>query len=283
MPRSAPSITPDRTLARSLKASKVPAVSRAAAVMRLLGRADQPMGIHAIARMLDIVPSTCFHILRALTAEELVAFDQDTKRYSLDAGVLTLARHWLRRNRFADIAQPVLDAIADGHGVTAMGVRLVGLDHMTVVALSQSSRPFHLSTQIGSRFPALISATGRCIAAFGSHPREEIEPRFQTLLWDNPPSLDQWREEIEATRAQGYAVDAGHYISGVTIWAAPIFGLGDRMDHAIVAVGIGKIATGPGAKAVGRTLLKGATAVSRQLSGGDEAAVPSGKEHRRRA
>jgi hypothetical protein len=35
----------------------------------------------------------------------------DTKRYSLEAGVLTLARHWLRRNRFNDLAQPVLDRI----------------------------------------------------------------------------------------------------------------------------------------------------------------------------
>jgi DNA-binding IclR family transcriptional regulator len=50
-------------------------------------------------------------VLRALVAEEFVSFDPDTKRYSLEAGVLTLARHWLRRNQFTDLVQPVLDRI----------------------------------------------------------------------------------------------------------------------------------------------------------------------------
>src|SRR3546814_4515845 len=67
--------------------------------------------LQAIARELGLVPSTCLYVLRALVAEEFVAFDADTKRYSLEAGVLTLARDWLRRNRFNDLVQPSLDQI----------------------------------------------------------------------------------------------------------------------------------------------------------------------------
>ena len=79
----------------------------------------------------------------------------------LDAGVLTLARQWLRRDRFADLAQPVLDRLAQGFGLTMLGVQVFGLDRIVAVAMSQSSQNFQLSTQVGSRFPALISATGR--------------------------------------------------------------------------------------------------------------------------
>ena len=86
---------PDRALAKAVEASRAPAISRAAAVLRLLGRSDTPLGVHAIARELGLVPSTCLNVLRALVAEELVSFDPDTKRYALEAGVLTLARHWL--------------------------------------------------------------------------------------------------------------------------------------------------------------------------------------------
>src|SRR5271155_4387545 len=95
----------DRELALAVEASKAPAISRAAAVLRLLGKSDTPLGVQSIARELGLVPSTCLYVLRALVAEELVAFDPDTKRYSLEAGVLTLARHWLRRNQLNDLAQ----------------------------------------------------------------------------------------------------------------------------------------------------------------------------------
>src|SRR5215813_12637843 len=161
---------PDRELAKAVEASKAPAISRAAAVLRLLGKSERPQSLQWIASELGLVPSTCFYVLRALVAEELVAFDPDTKRYSLEAGVLTLARHWLRRNRFNDLAQPVLDRLSQSFDVTMLGVHIVGLEHIIVVASSQSGNNFQLSTQIGSRFPALISATGRCIAAFGGHP-----------------------------------------------------------------------------------------------------------------
>src|SRR5215210_549543 len=125
-------------LARAVKDSKAPAISRAAAVLRLLGKSDTPLPLQAIARELGLVPSTCLYVLRALVAEELVSFDADTKRYALEAGVLTLARHWLRRNRFNDLAQPVLDRISQRFDVTMLGVHIVGLDHIITVTVSQS-------------------------------------------------------------------------------------------------------------------------------------------------
>src|SRR5579871_6780303 len=140
-PRPRPT-RPDRDLAKAMQDSKAPAISRAAAVLRLLGKSDTPLGVQTIARQLGLVPSTCLHVLRALVAEEFVSFDADTKRYSLEAGVLTLARHWLRRNRFNDLAQPALDRISQAFGVTAFGVHIVGLDHIIVVAVSQSNANF---------------------------------------------------------------------------------------------------------------------------------------------
>src|ERR1700722_4840174 len=199
-------LRPDRDLAKAVKATKAPAISRAAAVLRLLGKSDVPMGVQAIARELGLVPSTCLHVLRALVAEEFVSFDPDTKRYSLEAGVLTLARHWLRRNRFNDLAQPVLDRIGQTFDVTTLGVHIVGLDHIVVVAVSQSGNNFQLSTHIGSRFPALISATGRCIAAFGDHAEAELEARFKTLRWDEPPTYTEWQAQVRQTRVRGFAV-----------------------------------------------------------------------------
>lgn len=257
----------DRELAQAVKESKSPAIARAAAIMRLLGKSDAPLALQAIARELGLVPSTCLYTLRALIAEEFVSLDADTKRYSLEAGVLTLARHWLRRNQFTDIAQPALDRISQSFDVTTLGVHIVGLDHIIVVASSQSGNNFQLSAQIGSRFPALISATGRCIAAFGHHSEDELESRFSTLRWDDAPTYDEWVAQVGKTREQGFAVDAGNYISGVTVIAVPVWKTRAQLSHALVALGIGSRAKGVGLPGLQKDLLSASEVLSRQLCG----------------
>jgi DNA-binding IclR family transcriptional regulator len=247
--------------------SKAPAISRAAAVLRLLGKSDVPLGVQSIARELGLVPSTCLHVLRALVAEEFVSFDPATKRYSLEAGVLTLARHWLRRNQFSHLAQPALDRIAQKYDVTVLGVHIVGLEHIIVVAVSQSGPNLQLSAQIGSRFPALISATGRCIAAFGGHTQRELQARFKTLRWDEPPTFEQWEEQVKQTREKGFAVDAGNYLSGVTVLAAPVWKTRTHLSHALVAIGIGSALKRAGLPALQNELCSAAQTLSKQLSG----------------
>lgn len=246
--------------------SKAPAIARAAAILRLLGKSETSLGVNAIARELFLVPSTCLYVLRALTEEGLVAFDPDTKRYSLDAGVLTLARGWLRRDQFSDHVQPVLDRIAQERGVTTLGVQISGLDHMVVIAKAEGGNNFQLSAHIGSRFPALISATGRCLAAFGDIDAAELERRFAQLRWDNPPQFADWLHQISQTRAQGYAVDAGNYIAGVTVIAAPIINGAGRPIHALVAVGISGAIERAGVTTIGNDLFAAARTVSERLN-----------------
>jgi DNA-binding IclR family transcriptional regulator len=142
---------PDRELARAVESSKAPAISRAAAVLRLLGKSDTPLGVQAIARKLGLVPSTCLYVLRALVAEELVSFDPLTKRYALEAGVLTLARHWLRRNRFNDLAEPALERLSQTFGVTMLGGKSSG-------SITSSSSRSH--TPVRTFSSALRSAAG---------------------------------------------------------------------------------------------------------------------------
>lgn len=247
--------------------SKAPAIARAAAILRLLGKSEVPLGVNAIARELGLVPSTCLYVLRALAEEELVAFDPDTKRYTLEAGVLTLARGWLRRNRFADLVQPVLDRLARDYGVTMLGVQVVGLEHMIVIATALGGSNFQLSAQVGSRFPALISATGRCIAAFGEHSEAAIRKRFDALRWDEPPGFDLWSDQVAETRARGWAIDEGNYIAGVTVLAAPVWKAPGTPGHALVAVGLASSVRRVGAGQVAAALTAGARALSEQMTG----------------
>lgn len=259
--------SPEVAKRSAVKQSKAPAISRAAAVLRLLGKSDAPLNLQSIASQLELVPSTCLNILRALVAEEFVAFDSDSKRYSLEAGVLTLARQWLRRSAFNDLAQPVLDRISRDRDITMLGVNIVGLEHIVVVAASQASNNLQISAQIGTRFPALLSATGRCIAAYGGYRQEEIKNRFDTLRWDDPPSWETWQRQVNETRERGYAVDAGNYIAGVTVLAAPVWNAAGKLRHALVGLGISSAVERRGLSELETDLLAAAKSLSQQLSG----------------
>ena len=72
------------------------------------------------------------------------------------------------------------------------------------------------AVDVGNRFPALISATGRCVAAFSGQPQKEIEKRFRLLRWHNAPTYEAWRKEVDQVRRQGFSIDRGNYIDGVT-------------------------------------------------------------------
>lgn len=217
---------------------QVPAVTRAVAILRFLGRSPQPVGVNPIARELGLVPSTCLHILRVLQDEGLVEFDSTTKRYAIGIGILPLARSALQKNSFSLLVQARLSDFSAQFGVTSIATQLAEPAQMVVIALSQSSMPFRLQVDLGSRFPLLISATGRCIAAFNGLGEKALRQGFDKLTWDHPPSFDTWLAEVEATRSRGYAVDQGSYIAGVTVVAVPVFDAGGKMIRSLVAIGI---------------------------------------------
>jgi len=218
----------------------VPAVSRAIAMLRLLARSPEPLGVKALADQLDIVPSTCLHILRVLLAEGLIRLDPATRRYSLGNGLASLARAALARDPFPAIAQPALDQLSSRWNVTAIGVEIVALEHMLVLAISRSDAPFRLHVDVGSRFPALISATGRLVAAFGKWEPGELEQRFRKLRWSKAPGYKRWLQQVAQVRERGYSLDEGEYIAGVTLIAVPIFNDRSELSHALVAAEVGE-------------------------------------------
>ena len=242
----------------------VAAVSRAAAILRYLGRSGAPAGVNAIARELDLVPSTCLHILRTLTHENLTAFDVGTKRYRLGPALLGLSRDMLAQNDFARDTQPLIDDLAGRQGVTVTATELDNAGHMVVIALARASVALSIHVTVGSRFPALISASGRCYAALSGWTREELRDRFSPLKWQNAPRFGDWLKEVEAARQDGYAIDRGAYIRGVLIAAAPVFdGDGDgNATRALAAIGIADQFTGAKETRLARAVKRAAERLS---------------------
>ncbi|ARP94957.1 IclR family transcriptional regulator [Bordetella genomosp. 13] len=241
--------SPSARAAYGTRVRPVPAVTRAIAILRLLTQTREPLSAKQVAQALHIVPSTALHILRALVAEDVITVDA-AKRYRPGAGMLALARGMLEHNSFRTVVQPALDQLSRTWQVTAIGVETPSLDQMVVLALARSPLPFSLHVDVGSRFPGLISATGRLVAAYSNEPWDAIAQRFRQLRWQHPIDIDTWRKELETVRAQGYSVDRGGYIGGITIVAVPIIDSTGRLTHTIVCAGVSNTMDGAQADAL---------------------------------
>jgi len=262
MPDNSPSASKPKVI------RPVPAVSRAIAVLRHLARTDAPQGVVQIARALKLIPSTALHILRVLDSEGLVSFDPSTKKYQLAAGVLELANDFVSKNPLVQVVRPHLEDISRRHRCTAVAVEPSGSNHFIVIATTDINPGLSVRVTVGTRVPALLSATGRCFAAHGHWTRDELRTKFSALRWQNAPDFDTWCDEVDFARVRGFAIDRDNYIRGITIVAAPILSEGrgaSRFVGALVAVGVTGQLQEPALEALAQSLQKATRKVSQQL------------------
>ena len=219
---------------------EVPAVRKAVAILNTLSKQAEPIGVTAISKKLGMVPSTCLHIMRVLVSEGLVTVNLETKRYSLDVGILSLARGLMTENELVKRIQPQFNRISSEFNATLVAVKVIDIEHSVVIAVSHSQSTMRLNVEVGSRFPTLVSATGRCYAAFGGESETEVIEYFQRLRWSTPPSIGEWKQQVDETSARGYAVDAGNYISGHMVVTVPVLSH-DIMKYGVSAVGEAKM------------------------------------------
>ena len=222
---------------RKPRIRQVPAVSRAIAILRLLGDSKQPLGLKDIGDELGLVTSTCLHILRVLVHEHFVAVDPASKKYSLDFGLVELSSRMLRENTSLRALQEDLTLFAAQYDVTVTTARIFGINRSTVLAVAYPDRMVRLNVQVGSRFPSLLSATGRCYAAFSEFDEETLRHEFRKLDWYAPPSFEAWIEEIKETKVRGFGVDRANYVADMLVIAVPFKDHTNVMTHSVSIIG----------------------------------------------
>jgi DNA-binding IclR family transcriptional regulator len=246
--------------------SRAPAVSRAASVLRCLAGEQSGLGVSEIARRVGVVPSTCLHVLRALVDEGFVAFDAQEKTYRTGVGLLTLVRDSMANSQYPRIVQPVLDKLAAENHVNALATELDSRERMVVVAFSRATSTVSLYVSVGSRFPAYVSATGRCVAAASGLSKDKLKKRFDELKWEREPRFEEWYADVERARSDGVAIDRGNYIRGLTILAALVPSQSQRVTRGIALIGFDHQMTERSIRALKDQLQESVRMVGAQLS-----------------
>jgi DNA-binding IclR family transcriptional regulator len=202
----------------------IQSIERAAAVLRLLGSTDRPLGIIEIAAALDLPRPTAHGIVRTLREVGFVDQDQGTSRYALGPALRELGSGGWDRHDLRAQAMNWADSLA---GSTGLAVHLGVAAERAVRLVHHVFRPDGSAQRIrtGEQQPLHATALGKCLLAqlddeearraAGREPYPALTPRTVT-------SWEKLGGQLERVRREGVAYSREEYEVGLHSIAVPL-------------------------------------------------------------
>jgi DNA-binding IclR family transcriptional regulator len=213
----------------------IQALTRAAAILRLLGGGERQLGLSDVASSLGLAKGTAHGILRTLQQEGFVEQEPTSGRYQLGAELLRLGTTYLDIHELRARALVWTDDLARSSGEAAyLGV----LHQQGVLVVHHVFRPddSRQVLEIGAMQPLHSTALGKVLAAYDPVAHSDaVETKPEPLTAHTVTDAADFEAVLDLTRARGWAVDLEETWEGVASVAAPIH---DRRRMPVGAVGI---------------------------------------------
>lgn len=243
-------------------------VDNALALLEVFDHSVTEMSVTELGLALGLAKSTVSRLLLTLSVRGYVMQNPVSGKYAPGLKLFELGSVAVARLTPRETARPFLEALMRTTGET---VHLGVLDGDAVVYIDkiESAQPLSMYSKIGRRAPIHATSLGKAVLAF--QPLAEI----QAALAGASP-LTRYTErtiveparflaELEAVRAQGYAVDDEEFALGLRCLAVPVRDFSRRV---VASVGIGGAAVRIGVVEHARLLaevLETAHAISKRL------------------
>lgn len=178
-------------------------------VLQAIADSSEPADMAQLCASLPYPRPTLYRIVSALIAEELVAENKVTGKYSLGIRLLNLATKAWDENDLRLIAREYIVALRDATGETIhlavpSGMEMVYIDKL------ESPRTVRMTSRIGTRVSLHSTSVGKAyLAALNPLASATIlaaisfEPRTEHTIIDRAV----FEMELEKTRGRGFSVD----------------------------------------------------------------------------
>ena len=221
-----------------MKKYGAPSVKKAFAILSAISASKDGLGVSELAKNLKMAKSTVHGMTSALEELGAVMREPVTKKYKLGFTLLEIGRSAYSQIDLQTSSRPVTEALMQ-KSRTSVFLGILNWGQVTILDIVESRQDLSITAPVGSTIPLLAGAVGKVFLASMSN-EEAVKtihskglPRFtENSIVDQ----DQYFNELEKVRENGYAVDDEEYIMGVRAVASPLTGLG-QLRSAIWAVG----------------------------------------------
>jgi IclR family acetate operon transcriptional repressor len=184
-------------------------VDKAVRVLEALRLAQQPLSLGALAQGLAMPKPTLHRLLVSLAAHQLVE-QHDDGRYALGVGLVRLGLSAQAIDPFVRVARRELEREAHAFGETFF---LVGAraGHLYVLDKVEGTGLLRAAPHVGAEVPVDTTASGRLFLGLAP-----------ALLGDAAAAGRVAPAAIARAVRQGYDLNQGEWIAGLTVVAAPV-------------------------------------------------------------
>lgn len=220
---------------------RVPAIDKCFAILDLMAKKKQPMGINDIARELGLNKSTIFYILHHLVDLDVLERDPNGL-FRLGSKLFVLGNAAGGSSDLIRTVHPFLEEINARTKLSAfLGIR--SGHRAVIIDKVDSANDFKISSEIGMRLPLLAGVAGRVLMC--QLPDEKIDELLlemtpKRFTAKTPTDRKTLKADILKVRETGVAVDREEYIEGVIAFGVPLKTYRKDFEAAVWAVGLSR-------------------------------------------
>ncbi len=218
-------------------AGQVQSLNRGLALLQALASAEYGLGLSELAQQAALPASTVHRLLGTLQQARFVQNDPDTGRWRIGVQAFTVGSAFLSHRDLVRETHPYLRRLVEQGGETA-NLAIRDGDHAVFIAQVQCQELMRMLARLGGRAPLHASGVGKALLCMAS-PTAIADlaartglPRFTDRTITDANALAR---ALDATRRQGYALDAEEQADGLRCVAAPIF---DEYGQATAAISL---------------------------------------------
>lgn len=174
-----------------------------------------------LASLLDMPQSTAYRYLRTLT--EFGFVDRHEGRFRLGPKLVIGSGSHVTSDLLIRLCEPVLHALVENQGETAVVMRRVGLSAMCLHQ-HESTHGIRVALEPGGTYPLHAGAGARVLLSFApGEVVEEVISQGLAPLTPTTPSVSALRKHLDEIRQSGIAFSEGELIDGSVSIAMPVF------------------------------------------------------------
>ncbi|MBM3862029.1 MAG: helix-turn-helix domain-containing protein, partial [Verrucomicrobia bacterium] len=213
----------------------IPAVIKAMELVRVLAEEAGETTTKALAIRLGIPRTTCYRILRSLTAKDWVR-PLAGGRHELSLGLLPVLNPLRQVEALANAVEPVLETLALQTQLTAK-VSVRQGDYAVTIARCESPQETSVAVRIGASFHLAFGSSGAVLLSeLKADEVAAILERAPEECWEHQ-GRDAVARRLRELRVKGWCSDLGTFRASCHAVSAPVRGAQGKVAAAMTVIG----------------------------------------------
>lgn len=203
---------------------------KAVEILNCFDNDGQEIGIKEIAELICMPQSSVYRIMQSLEFTGFIFQNKKNKKYRLGPKIIRLSRTTDCMDKYMHIVMDNMKLLGKETTET-VNLGISDCDKVTYIYKVESTHLLRPSYELNARYPAHTTAMGK---VFLAHMSKSV---LRWVFENNEESIggvfEEFKQEMDRIKKQGYAVDDEEFCDGLRCVASPVRGPGGNVIFSV--------------------------------------------------